>query len=340
MKLFGFGKKKSSATQSEQLNEQRNAIPIQLTRQELYGKAWLMIARESQKLDGLAIMRRLDAQGFSEATVVLAMFAYNQEEREQLVKKAADAGNVEGLWQYTCFLPHSFCPNMNNSNDKKWVDTVLEAAERGSVDAMNEMGNICNRWGHFTESMYWYAMANAHDHPDGQLSMSSLAKKWKSAGCPRTFEKGTAKFDEARFKCSLSYLEWHADKKPSVPLDEIIRYNMNGTPIAAYLAGDIFESDGNLEMAYKMYNVISFENDPHGLRCYADMLAAGRGVNQDMQSAFRFYKLAAELGEREAMFIMGEFLKETDKNMSAYWYGLSHTRGYQHALIRLAQMAQ
>ena len=51
---------------------------------------------------------------------------------------------------------------MNNANDKLWVETVLDAAERGSVDAMNEMGNICNRWAHFAESMYWYAMANAH----------------------------------------------------------------------------------------------------------------------------------------------------------------------------------
>ena len=264
--------------------------------QEMYGKAWLMIVRQTQKRKGLKIMKQLDAQGFSEATVVLAMFAESPSERMELVKKAADAGNVEGLWEYTGFLPHSFCPNMSNANDKKWVETVLKAAERGSVDAMNEMGNICNRWGHFTESMYWYAMANAHGHPDGQLSMDSEARKWKNAGCPKTFEKGTARFDEARFKCALSYLEWHAGTGFSVPMDEIIRYNMNGTPIAAYLAGDIFEGSDDLEMAYKMYNAISFENDPHGLKCYADMLATGRGVEQDMQSAFRFYKLAAELG--------------------------------------------
>lgn len=91
---------------------------------------------------------------------------------------------------------------------------------------------------------------------------------------------------------------------------------------------------------HRMYNMISFENDPHGLRCYADMLFAGRGVQKDVQSAIRFYQMAAERGEREAMFIMGEFVKVSNKNLAAYWYGLSHTRGYEHALARLTQLAE
>ena len=69
------------------------------------------------------------------------------------------------------------------------------------------------------------------------------------------------------------------------------------------------------------------------------MLATGRGVAKDLQSALRFYQKAAELGEREAMFVMGEFTKETNKNIAAYWYGISHSRGYQHAQTRLIQLA-
>ena len=49
--------------------------------------------------------------------------------------------------------------------------------------------------------------------------------------------------------------------------------------------------------------------------------------------------MAAERGEREAMFVMGEFTKGSNKNIAAYWYGLSHTRGYEDSLDRLIQIA-
>ena len=92
-------------------------------------------------------------------------------------------------------------------------------------------------------------------------------------------------------------------------------------------------------MAYKMYNAIAFEKDPHGIKCYADMLFTGRGIERDVNGAVRMYNMAANLGERSAMFIMGEFTKAQNKNMAAYWYGVSHSRGYEHSLTRLMQLA-
>ena len=80
--------------------------------------------------------------------------------------------------------------------------------------------------------------------------------------------------------------------------------------------------------------------DPHALKCYADMLATGRGVEKNITEAVRKYEEAAELGERDAMFITGEFTKEKNKYMAAYWYGLSHTRGYKYALTRLVQLSK
>ena len=272
MRLFDFFKKPDKK-KTRPVYEIKSNVPKavnQPTNEELYGKAWLMIAKSTKyniglKQAGLNIMNDLAQQGFSEAFVVLGMFAYSQTERKNLLKKAADLGNAEGIWEYSNFLPHSFCPNKDDPDDMKWVKTVVDAAEHGSVDAMNEMGNICNRWNHFSESMYWYAMANAHGHKDGQISMNGIARKWVNAGCPRDYQPGTEKFDIARFKCAISYLEIHSNVELSVSMDEIIKYNLSGTPIAAYLAGDIFEEMENYDMAYKMYNAIAFENDPHGL---------------------------------------------------------------------------
>ena len=338
MGLFGFGKKIETARDEQVSAAQHNGTS---SNEELYGKAWLMIVVEDKrKQQGLDIIRDLHARGFDEATIVLAMFSESQEQRKSLVKQAADAGNVEGLWEYCGFLPHSYCPNPGDPGDALWEKYCLDAAEGGSVDAMNEMGNVFNRRGNFAESMYWYAMANAFGHPGGGVSLSGIARKWAMTGCPYDFQKGSPKFDEARHKCAIAYLEMHANKKLSVNMSEIMILVQSGVPIAAYLAGDIYESLEKHEMAYRMYNMISFENDPHGLRCYADMLFAGRGVQKDVQSAIRFYQMAAERGEREAMFIMGEFVKDSNKNLAAYWYGLSHTRGYEHALARLTQLAE
>lgn len=337
MGLFNFGKKKDKPAKPVVKPSNTNAS---LSKEEQYGKAWLMIVGQKQKAQGLKIMKDLDAQGYSEATVVLGMFADSQEQRRALVKKAADVGNIEGMWEYSGFLPHSFCPDPDDEDDALWEKYCLAAAEGGSVDAMNEMGNVFNRRGNFAESMYWYAMANAHGQQDGTMSLSGIARKWTMAGAPHKFKAGSPKFDKARHTCAIAYLEIYAGAKQSIKTDDLIKLTLNGVPIAAYLTGEIFESCENYEMAYKMYNAISFENDPHGLKCYADMLITGKGVEKDMQGALRFYQMAAERGEREAMFVMGEFTKGSNKNMAAYWYGLSHTRGYEDALDRLIQIAK
>lgn len=337
MGLFNFGKRKDESAKPD--GKPSNASTSR-SKEELYGKAWLMIVGQRQKAQGLKIMKDLDAKGYSEAAVVLSMFADSQVQRRTLVKKAADAGNVEGMWEYSGFLPHSFCPDPDDEDDALWEKYCLAAAEGGSADAMNEMGNVFNRRGNFAESMYWYAMANAHGQQGGIISLKGIARKWAMAGAPYEFEPGSPKFDKARHTCAIAYLEIYAGIKQSFKMDDLIKLVLNGVPIAAYLTADIFESQENYEMAYKMYNAISFENDPHGLKCCADMLITGRGVEKDTQSAIRFYQMAAERGEREAMFVMGEFAKGTAKNMAAYWYGLAHTRGHGNALERLIQIAQ
>ena len=307
--------------------------------EERYGRAWLLIIGQTQIHDGLKIMKELDKEGYSEATVALGMFPESQEQRKQYVMKAADAGNIEGLWEYSGLLQHSYCPDPKNPNDALWENYCLNAAEGGSVDAMNEMGNVFNRRGKLIESAYWYAMARAHGHKSGEISLNGIARKWRLSGCPREFVAGSPRFDIPRHKCALAYLELYSDSEMTVSIDEIIKFVLDGVPIAAYLAGETFESTNNPEMAYKMYNAIAFENDPHGLKCYADMLLAGIGVEKDVESAMGFYKLAAEKGDREAMFITGEFSKDTNKYTAAYWYGLSHTRGYEPALSRLIELA-
>ena len=65
----------------------------------------------------------------------------------------------------------------------------------------------------------------------------------------------------------------------------------------------------------------------------------GKGTERNVDDAIRIYQQAAELGERGAMFIMGQlFEKASNKLKSAYWYGLSHTRGFERALSGLMDL--
>lgn len=137
----------------------------------------------------------------------------------------------------------------------------------------------------------------------------------------------------------MAYLEMWADQEITTPIDEFVAMTLAGFPLAAYFAGDMFESAENFEMAERMYNAIAFENDAHGIKCYGDMLFVGKGVEKDMQSALRMYTKSAGLGDRAAMFVVGEFTKNTNVNLAAYWYGVAHSRGYQHALQRMMQIA-
>jgi len=323
MGLFGFDKNDTSAGLSDK---------------EKYGQAWLQIVGQKHYARGLQTMQALSDKGFIEASIALAMFTNNLSLRKALYKKAADQNHPEGLWGYSVFLDHAYIPDPDNPDDAKWEAYCLKAAQCGSVDAMNELGNVFNRRNQYPQSMYWYAMANANDIPDGQVSLKGIARKWYNNGMPYAYE-ATAGFTKEKYKCAMFYLEMWAGQKITTPLDEYIRLTLAGEPLAAYLTGDIFENSGNFEMAYKMYNAIAFENDAHGLKCYADMLYTGRGTKKDLQGAFRMYKLSAEKGDRSAMFVIGELTRKQNANIAAYWYGVAHTRGFEQALQRIMQLA-
>lgn len=323
MGLFNFRKKKE-----EKMGDESK-----------YGKAWLLIVGQKQKELGLQMMRELDQNGFIEGTVALSMFINDIEEKKKLLKKAADAGNPEGLWEYCNFLPHSQIPDPNNENDALWEKYCLDAAEKGSVDAMNEMGNVFHRRKNYAESMYWYALANVNDHSNGEVSMEGISKEWVQAGCPTEYVKGSPNFDEDKFKVSLAYLEVYANKEISLDPQSAVDMVSKGVPIAAYFAGGMFESMGNEDMAYNMYSTVAMKvKDPHALKCTADMHYAAKVSDKDITVARKAYLLAATAGERSAMFIMGEFFKDRDKYLAAYWYGVSHTRGYPYSLQRLLQL--
>lgn len=113
-------------------------------------------------------------------------------------------------------------------------------------------------------------------------------------------------------------------------------------PPASLWMGDFMENAvGNLEQSVYWYKKAADAGDANGARCYADMLMIGKGAQQNIQEAFKYYSIAAENGIPEAAFVMGEILRnagEKQKALAAYQKALDN--GYMPAKKRIAQLQQ
>ena len=109
--------------------------------------------------------------------------------------------------------------------------------------------------------------------------------------------------------------------------------------VAGENLADEFECAGDEKLAYKIYKALASYRNPHTLRCYVDMLMAGKGTNKDIKTAMRTYQLAADGGNPTAMFVMGEKARnENNLYLAACWYRMAYVRGLGIAGQRFTQL--
>ena len=307
----------------------------------LFGSIYLTLLNPSTREKGYAELEKMESR-FPEAAITLGQYyqGSDPERAMQHYKIAADAGIAEGQWGYANMIPHSYVPDVSDENDKEWVLYCAAAAEGGCPDAANEMGNICHRLGYYAESTYWYGMAYAQEHPDGLISMRGITKEWAQKAIPEEFEAYTSTFTKERYETTLLICKLFNQTTPNNFFDEMMRLTLQGENLAGFILGDIFEQNKNDEMAFKVYNALAFEHHPHALRCYADMLLAGKGTKRDVDAAFRIFEEAADAGNATAMFAMGQkAAKDGDKYQAAAWFGMAYDRGMDMAGEWLTKLA-
>lgn len=91
--------------------------------------------------------------------------------------------------------------------------------------------------------------------------------------------------------------------------------------------------------ASKWYKKAADSDDAYGARCYADMVMNGIGVPQNDYEARVYYEKAANLGNPDSMFVMGEFLRTEGRRTEALdWYKKAVAAGFDMANIRIEQM--
>ena len=311
-------------------------ITRELSLDEQYGKHFLSLLDPSKRESTYAELAKME-QSYPEAGIVVGQYYQGQEARKHFLF-ASRAGLAEGHWGVCSTIQHSYIPDPRNSYDAAWEEHCILAAEGGCADACSEMGNVCNRRNWYAESTYWYGLAAGYEHPQANVSLQGIAKKWVVAGKPEEYI-GTDHFTEQRYESAMIMLNRLSGNPDDFDEHRLMKNAMDGDNMAGYLLAFIYEGS-NDQMAYRTYNVMSFNDDAHAMKCQGDMLYTGKGVQQDIPGAFRMFQMAAERGDPQAMFIMGEMERTRgNRYLAACWYGKSFVRGFAGAQKRLTQMA-
>ena len=321
--------------------EVKNDLEITKEPEALYGKYFLMLLKEETRELGYSHLERLE-EWFPEAGVVVGQkyLAIDKAIAREHFIKASNAKIAEGHWGVASCINHSYIPDSSIEDDKQWEFYCLAAAEGDCADAANELGNICNRRQCYIEAMYWYQMASYLDHHDTEISISGVLNKWIRTGKKDDFKVGTRAFTSNRHEATLLILRTLSGEDYQNYINRLLTLALNGELIAGYFLASLYEANENYEMAFRIYNALSFSLNAHVLRCYADFKTTGRGTNKNISEAFKYYEMAAQRGDRAAMFVMGQMAKHNeDTYKAAYWLGMSYTRGYEASIELLTSLS-
>lgn len=314
------------------------------TNEEKYGKYILDMQKEETAKQAVFQMEMLESAGFSEAAVALGQYYKDTDPKkaEKHFRIAANAENAEGYWGLAVLAEHNTTPDPNNEQDKQWISWCQRAAEMGCADARNELGHIYNRMGHVLPATYWYMMASFFDRPDAGYSLEQMAKKWFFDGKPEDDLEGVEGFDVIQQRAASSALELTCGNDDPDIMQDLIRLSMLGDPMASLMLGQVYENVHDFTSAIKYYDEAIKSRDPQAMRCYADLLMAGTGVEKNEGMAISLYKEAAKEGDRTSMYVLGQYENYAIKDpyMAAYWYGMSAARGFEAGRSKLRTLSE
>jgi TPR repeat protein len=311
----------------------------QLSLEENYGEAMLYFAGNKNKDKGFQILQELEDRGYYEASIPLGMYASSGKDEARLhFEKAANDGNSEGLWKYSMMLEEPFIPNYDSPNDVVWEESVYEASKGGCRIAMQCVAGMLDRAGRYIESFYWYKMCEFYGSQNAhELSLNEF-HKWIDNGSPDIYVHYFDDFDEEKFLVTLSILQTMERGEPTEKdYNLIVKASENGNSFASHFLLELYNNDTSLQL--KILPLLCELDDHLALRKYGDLYFNGnKEIEKDVDKAIEYYKKSAALGNRRAMYYLGDYYRDTNKYLSAYWYGMALVRGHQKALDALTTL--
>lgn len=312
----------------------------QLTKEERYGKYSLLGYKENKWDEASAEFQQLEDEGFYEASIALGQLAQMTDNDKAFAhfKGAAEAGLAEAQWSCAAILGHEYIPEVDGK-DKEWYKYCLAAAQGGCCDAMNELGNVYSRQNDYLAAFYWYQMAIWYEHPEGMYGVGGILGKWSAlTEKPKLTDciDGVKLVDVASAKKVFKFVTKQEEFTPEAIPNLMIACSTDGSEFMPLFLAHFFEEVVQDDKQAKvLYQIAGHNNSIMGMKSFGDMLAYGKGCQQDMEKAFSWYVGSAEANEKTSCFIMGEYYRMQNKNLAAYWYAKAIRRGYEPARQRM-----
>lgn len=315
--------------------------PAPATQEERYGQAILAAYQKQQWKEALATFQQLEDEGFGEASIALGQYEIDQDlyAAKAHFDNAAAQAIAWGAWCNAQLLAPSIHADLPGV-DQEWFGYCMQAAQLGCREAMYTLGHHYEEKQDIVAALYWYQLAFLHEHPSAEPPLKQLLQRWHQAGCPDQ-TKLQAVVSLSHIEEIMQTLRILAEPNP-ITVQQLRAYTEQLTTqpgdFMTLSIGQLWDQTGqNDTQAAACYRQAAENGSTLGMKRYADRLAYGKGVEQDLPQAERLYRQAADRGEPTACFYMGNYTK-ANRYEAAYWYNKAYRRGHNLSLSYLRQL--
>ena len=259
------------------------------------------------------------------------MDKFDAENTKKWLENAAERGEVSSMYD----LGRLYEEEKNYEEAEKWYKKALG---KNYMIPLSRLGNIYEKKGEYKEAEKWYKKGVQNDN---RGAIKSLALLYEREGNPEESEKLLIKLSEKNdFFGMLSLSEKYHNEKKYEEAEKIDKklYEL-GAVDRINLIGKAEEYKKNYEEAEKWYliganqgNIESMLN----LGIFYDKIKGGK----DKEKAAEWYEKAATLNESRAMYLLAQLYQQdfNDMGLAQKWYLRALKNGRMDAKIKLKEI--
>lgn len=312
------------------------------TEDRKFGQAVLHTMNPETINRGYEELQELEDYGYPEAAVVLGQYFRNSDvgKARKHFEFAAEYEIGEAFWGLAQTIPHSSVLSLDSQRDLRWFRCVRTAAEKACTEAQVELARSYRQLGYNAPAAYWYQMAKLYGHEDAGFQLDILSDLWQGSGCPADPAQLPEAFTELQRDCGMLVLRLTTKARDYDTVYQLTQNALKEDAMAELSLAAIYEGNGNMENAGKVYRIAASHEEPYAMKRCGDLHMAGTGLPPDGDLAVKMYADAATAGERTAMYELGRCADafEQDREKMAFWFAKAHVRGHRMATEEMRKL--
>ena len=118
-------------------------------------------------------------------------------------------------------LPRRDVASTKRQQDGRYFQTLYQAAQAGSLSAMNKLGEFAFARRNFVEAFYWKLMLEMrHGRPSG-LPAQGVCRFWQDVGCPAPAVDESGSFTDSQSRLAMAVLDLWSGRHVHTPKETI-----------------------------------------------------------------------------------------------------------------------